>query len=221
MLPPSHSRHHALSDDQIQILMRLDPHNLLHAMFQFDLCLGLRPPELLGLVWNKVHLHEMTVRVDQQLSIRKKGLSIEIRPFTKNRKPRVLRFGSFVEELLSIVRETQDELRTAAGENWCDPYGLVFCHELGQPFSESEADTELFRLLANTSNPDVRLYNLRHTAATVVHYETGEVRPAQLLLGHASPEVTRKYYIDRDTRSKRIIANATNKYTKGILDNAT
>ena len=217
MMNPPRSNHHSVTEEQIRILMNLNPEVPLHALFQLDMLTALRPPEITGLPWKNVFFHTRSLKVSQQLSVRNHGKKYRIIPFTKNRKPHRLYFGPEAYRILNVVKEVQDIARLRAGSRWNDSYGLVFTDETGRPFSPKEADEELRRLMADTDNPDVRLYDLRHTAATAVHRETGNITLAQTLMNHSDPDVTRNYYLDRDTRSKRLSAKAINDYTKGAL----
>ena len=217
MQHPPRSRHHSITNEQIRIIKRLDPHNLMHAMFQITMYLGLRPKEAIGLTWSKVYLSSRYVRISQQLFFIDHSDRYELRPSTKTHRKRTLPLGPDAIQVFLTARIQQEKMKKASCGEWNNPLGLIFTHCDGRPFSEGEAEEELHRLMAGTSDPEIGFYDLRHTASTAAYRETSDISEVQKMMGHTNPNVTRNYYIDHDSRGKRTVAAAMNSYTEGSL----
>lgn len=218
MTYPLQSKHCSLSHDQIRVIKRLDPRASIHALIQLTMILGLRPKEALGLCWSTVHISGRCIRICKQLYNFKGTGQYELRPFTKTFRPRTLALGQDALRILLIVREQQEKDKSANPSGWSNPFRLVFTHHDGRPFTEEEVETELCHLMEEASLPHIRFYDLRHTAATAAQRELGDITAVQRMLGHTTPTVTEKYYVDRETRGKRTVAISVNAYTEGVLN---
>lgn len=97
-------------------------------------------------------------------------------------------------KIVGLLREHRkvwaaDKLK--AGTGWLRT-DLAFTDELGRPI-DPKADREEWRAVLAAAKVDHRrLHDMRHTAATMIH-AVSELGVAQEILGHSSPEMTRRY----------------------------
>ena len=79
------------------------------------------------------------------------------------------------------------------GAAWQDN-GLVFCRGDGRPLEATNLTPVLRRLLMKAGLPQIRIHDLRHTAATL-HLSRGEnPKVVQELLGHSNISLTMDTY---------------------------
>jgi integrase len=95
---------------------------------------------------------------------------------------------------------------------WCLRLGvpfeetaLIFANEEGRIADDRNIRDRYFRpILEKAGLPSIRLYDLRHTAATMMYIKTGfNVKAVQDLLGHASFALTMDTYTHAPDEPRR------------------
>ena len=161
------------------------------ARWSVALALGLRPSEALGLRWEDVDLDEGLLHVRQQLT-RQKGKGLVASSPKSEAGKRTLVLPATLLAQLKAHRKAQNEARLAAGDHWT-PSGYVFVQANGQPL-DSKADwLRWTALLDRAGVPRRRLYDARHSAATMLLAQKVEPRVVMALLGHSQISVTMRY----------------------------
>ncbi len=153
---------------------------------------GLRPGEALGLRWQDLDIRTGTLMVSHSLS-RGGGTWVLTEPKTARSRRRLDLSGPEL-AILAEHRQRQDAERAAAGSLWQDN-GLVFCTAIGTPLdARNVAQRVLGPALARAGLPPMRLYDLRHSCATLLLL--GGVNPKVVAdrLGHASVATTLDTY---------------------------
>jgi integrase len=143
--------------------------------------MGLRVGEAAGLRVKDLNFDDNRMTIEHTL-VYYKGKMIS--STTKNGKTRVLPISHFIVEDLKLA--VQDK----------DPEDLVFLSYLGQPVNTSRFGTHLWKkALKRASLPtDIRVHDLRHTAASLyINYGMSAVMVAELL-GHSNPAITLNVY---------------------------
>jgi len=157
---------------------------------------GLRPSEYLALRWNPdVDFERQIITVNRTI-IRVKNKWIFGEPKTQKSR----RMVPLVPELVNLLkshRVRQAEERLARGPAW-DDHGLVFCNEVGQPLDRSAILRHHFRpLLAKAGLDDsLRLYDLRHSCATLLFHRDIHPKLVSEILGHSSIQITLDTYTE-------------------------
>jgi integrase len=157
---------------------------------------GLRPGEALGLKWSD--LDGNVIRVQRALKEpRLKGETWRLeRPKTKQAVRSVPLMRSTV-DALKEYRKKQLELRLKAGEHWadgCDP-DLIFTTEIGTYLRKSNLHRRHFKpILKAAKLPDMRIYDLRHSAATILLALGENPKVVQERLGHRDVKLTLDTY---------------------------
>ena len=145
---------------------------------------GMRPSEYLALSWNDIDLDRGTVSVSRSLEWRKGGWQ-----FADTKRPqsrRVVKLQAWVVSALTKHRAKENEM---SGDD------LVFRAKRGGPIRESYFVRRYFKpLLATAGLPDIRLYDLRHTAATISLAAGVSPKVISEQLGHASVAFTLDVY---------------------------
>ena len=160
----------------------------LEAFYVLAVHTGMRPGELLGLKWEDVDLDRASLRINRALS---EGRFTT--PKTKKSRRRVDLSASGV-AALKAHRKRQNEERLKYAEMWRDQ-DLVFPSTVGTPLSHHNVVRAFKKLLKRADLPETtRLYDLRHTCATLLLSRNVHAKYVQELLGHASIALTLDTY---------------------------
>ncbi len=158
------------------------------ALYVLAVHTGMRPGELLGLKWEDVDLDRAGLQVNRALS----GGKLTA-PKTKRSRRRIDLSAASV-AALRAHRKRQLEERMRLSSLWRD-HGLVFPSTVGTPLSHRNVVRSFKDLLKRARLPQsIRLYDLRHTCATLLLGRNVHPKYVQELLGHASIALTLDTY---------------------------
>jgi integrase len=179
---------HSLTPEQARRFLDAARGERLEALYLVAVHAGLRPGELLALRWEDVDLDQAVLRVGRALS----GGEFTT-PKTKRSRRRIdLSAGSIA--ALKRHRTRQLEERMARAGLWQD-HGLVFPSSVGTPLSHRNVVRSFKTVLRHAGLPAaIRLYDLRHTCATLLLCRNVHPKYVQELLGHASIAQTMDTY---------------------------
>jgi integrase len=153
-------------------------------LFALAMTTGMRPSEYLALTWNDLNLNVGTISISRTLEWRKGGWQ-----FADTKRPlsrRVVKLQAWVLALLKA--HFSEDQRGCAGD-------LVFRAKRRGPIRESRFVQCYFKpLLESASLPAIRLYDLRHTAATLSLAAGVSPKVISEQLGHASVAFTLDVY---------------------------
>lgn len=157
------------------------PHGLI---FVFALLSGMRPEEYLGLQWADVDLERRTVQVNRALVWHKRSWSFEDTKTARSR--RTVSLPRPLVEKLKAHRRAQAEQRLKLGSSW-GALDLVFCSEIGSPLQIPNITYRYYRpILKKAELPHLRLYDLRHSCATLLLTADENPKVVSERLGHSS-----------------------------------
>jgi integrase len=158
------------------------------ALYVLALHTGMRPGELLGLKWEDVNFDEGGLQLNRALA----GKNLTA-PKTKRSRRRIdLSTASIA--ALKAHRKRQLEERMQKAGLWRD-HGLVFPSTVGTPLFHRNVVRAFKDLLKRAELPQsTRLYDLRHTCATLLLGSNVHPKYVQELLGHASIALTLDTY---------------------------
>jgi integrase len=160
-------------------------------LFELALATGMRPGEYLALQWKHVDLKAGTVRVERALVEGDGKLSFA--PPKTSRSRRTIPLPPSVTRALAAHKERQAAERPIP----LDGSGLVFPSEMGGTMNERNLLRRYFRptLAAAGLEPrKYRLYDLRHTCATLLLLAGENPKVVSERLGHASVTLTLDVY---------------------------
>jgi integrase len=164
----------------------------LEAYYLLSLTTGMRPGELRGLRWTDLDLARGTLRLQRTL-LRLPGQGwVEQEP--KTHQARAISLPALAVESLQRHRVAQLQARLAAGERWQD-MGLVFANSVGRPIEPQNILRRSFvPLLERAGLPRIRVYDLRHSAASLLLALGVHPKVVQELLGHSTIRLTMDTY---------------------------
>lgn len=163
-----------------------------YALFSLMIATGVRPGEALALKWPDVDFEHGKIHVQRTLTRNKEGWKLE-EPKT-NQSRRVIPLPKSVIQDLKSLRKRQIEEKLKAEEYTA--YGFVFAGGNGEPLLERNVVRRHFKpLLAKAGLPgSIRLYDLRHTCATLLLLAGENPKVVAERLGHASVTLTLDTY---------------------------
>lgn len=164
-------------------------------LFAFALATGMRPEEYLGLQWKDVDLKTGIVIVRRALIWRSVGGGWYFGEPKTTRSRRSIPLPASTLRALLVHRRQQAEERLKAGAAY-QQNDLVFATPEGGPLAPRNLKRRHFRpILERAKLPqDLRLYDLRHTCATLLLASNEHPKVVSERLGHASITLTLDVY---------------------------
>jgi integrase len=177
-----------LNSDQTRAFLKAAEGNRLEALYVVAVHTGMRPGEILALKWDDVDLDSGTLQLNRALS------DGEFNSPKTPRSRRRIKLTTGSVKALRAHRKRQLEERIQHAGLWKD-YGLVFPSTVGTPINHRNLARSFKALLKCAGLPQaVRLYDLRHTCATLLLFRNVHPKNVQELLGHASIALTLDTY---------------------------
>lgn len=158
------------------------------------LATGIRPSEALALQWSDVDWQRGSITIQRKLTrLRDNSWKFDEPKTSKSR--RSIPLPASLLEALKAHRKAQLEERMQWGKEWQD-YNLVFTSEGGTPVHERNLLRRYFKpVLTQAGLPaDLRLYDLRHTCATLLLADGENLKVVSERLGHSSITLTADVY---------------------------
>ncbi len=154
---------------------------------------GMRPEEYLGLQWKDINFENKSLSVRRALVVKKGGGFIFTEPKTKKSR-RSIPISNTLIKNLKAHRRKQLEERLKLGANY-QTFDLVFASEIGTPLLHGNLLRRHFKPIRDKANlPKIRLYDLRHTTATLLLSAGENPKVVSERLGHASIVLTLDTY---------------------------
>lgn len=164
-------------------------------LFAFALTTGMRPEEYLSLQWKDLDLKTGITSVQRTLIWRRKGGGWCFGEPKTPRSRRTIPLPASVVRALAAHRRHQAEERLKAGSNYTQ-HDLVFATSEGGPLMLRNLTRRHFKpILKRAGLPDsIRLYDLRHSCATLLLAAEENPKVVSERLGHASIVLTLDTY---------------------------
>lgn len=163
------------------------------ALYEFLVATGTRPSEALAVQWADLDLAAGTVTIQRSVTWLKGGQwSFQEPKTTKSR--RLIPLPPGLVATLAEHRRRQTERRLKTGSTW-QGRDLVFCTRTGGPLEARNVVRQFKRILRAAGLPEsVRLYDLRHTTATLMLAGGLSPKIAAERLGHSTVTLTMDTY---------------------------
>jgi len=161
-------------------------------IFEFALLTGMRPEEYLAVQWGDLDFERNTVQVRRAL-VRHKGKWSFNEPKTSRSRRTVILPSSLMPKL---KKHRYDQLtqKLRVRDIW-EEHDLVFCTVYGTPHSIPNLTYRYFRpLLIKAELPRIRVYDLRHTHATLLLAAEENPKVVAERLGHSTIVLTLDTY---------------------------
>jgi integrase len=165
----------------------------------------MRPSEIAGLKWESVDLAAGTLKVERARPSMG-GKTFESEHTKSDAGRRTYTLPTPLIERLRKHHTYQKELRLAVGpERWRES-GYVCTTEIGTPLNYRSIPRHFHKLVAQAGVPDMRVYDLRHTATSLMIDAGADIKAASEALGHSDPRITMRVYrhVRGDQRAQAI-----------------
>ena len=195
-----------LTPDQAAAFLDAAVFDTWKAFFSLMLSSGMRPSEALALKWSDVDFKKKRVTVCRSLT-RTAGGGWELQEPKTSRSRRTIPLpGAVIEDLQELKQKQEKEaaerkrviqwnLKGKETAEKYNEYGFVFAAENGEPMSDKNIYRRHFKpILRDAKLPEVRLYDLRHTCATLLLAAGENPKIVSERLGHASITLTLDTY---------------------------
>jgi integrase len=179
----------ALSAEECRRFLQAAKETEWFALYALALTTGMRPSEYLALKWTDLDWQRGAASVCRTIQHSKAGWLFD--DTKRKRSRRVVKLQDFVVEALTGLRNTQP----IASDTGCQvEQDLIFRSGTGSPLRQRIVKREFRRLLEAAGIRPIRLYDLRHTAATLAVAAGVSVKVISDQLGHASISFTLERY---------------------------
>jgi integrase len=189
-IPSPHCREMSvLNTDQARSFLRAAAHSPQECLFAVALTTGMRPSEYLALCWRDIDWDRGTVSVVRSIH-RHDGQWT----FTDTKRARSRRIVKLQTRVFGMLRQLRDGTHSFAVSDaaFAD---LIFTTVRGEPINEQYLVKKHFKpLLREAGLPNIRLYDLRHTSATLALTVGVAPKVVSEQLGHASAAFTLDTY---------------------------
>jgi integrase len=183
----------SLDKDQANIFVRRAEEERDGVLFKVALISGMRPGEYLGLTLPHIDWKSNEISVTQALTKDEAGKWVLGATKTRSGIRRIAMPPEAMQELRGYIDGPRRLLREFAGEAWQE-HNLVFPNQSGGYRAKSSV-RELFKSILRRSNlPPFRLYDLRHTMATLLLQADENVKVVSERMGHDGPVETLRTY---------------------------
>lgn len=193
-----------LTHEQIMKLIEGSKDSPIHIMILFNVVMGLRCSEIIGLKYSDVDFIHQKLHVCRQLgrNIRVSDEDLAPKTYTKQEKELKTRSSERTIDVPDIVydaiikeRKRYDTLKRRRKTAFQD-LGYICCSSYGRPRSKGYHFKEFKRLLKELDLPDIRWHDLRGTCATQLLLHGINPKAVAKNLGHAKEIVTVDNYAD-------------------------
>lgn len=204
-----------IPDDEVVKILAAATGTEYGARWSVALSLGLRPGEALGLRWENIDLKQGHLHVKEQLQ-RQTGKGLVLTSPKSASGVRSMVLPKTMLAALKAHKKMQTEARLAAGDHWEDS-GFVFTLPNGKGVDGKVDGDRWHKLLDKAEVPQRRLYDARHSAATLMLAQGIELRVVMALLGHSQVSVTMKY----QHAAGKLLIDASEKMEDGVWGSRT
>jgi len=179
-----------LTTDQARTFLKAASLSPQACLFAVALTTGMRPSEYLCLCWRDIDWNRGTVSIVRSLHKHEGQWTFEDTKRVRSR--RVVKLQTWVLELLRKLRDKDDRASETCDAAFAD---LIFATAHCEPINEEYLVKKHFKpLLREAGLPNIRLYDLRHTSATLALTVGVAPKVVSEQLGHASAAFTLDTY---------------------------
>jgi integrase len=188
----------ALSVEQAKKFLKKAEADEYGLLFELALVTGMRPEEYLALQWDDLDFHRDILSINRAL-VRKRKVGKEEKgwyfaePKTKQSR-RTIPLADYLMVKLKAHKKKQLEYRLKKGDKY-ENHNLVFTSSSGSPISIRNLERRHFKpILVAAKLPNIRLYDLRHSCATLLLIAGEHPKVVAERLGHANISLTLEVY---------------------------
>jgi integrase len=175
--------------DAIKIYNEATKDPYMHARIEIGMVSGLRPGEVLGLLWADVDWVERQLTIVRQVQrVKGKGLVFQS---VKQGKSRPIVLTDVQIDILRAHKSNQDLIRG----NWDVDENLIFPNSLGKKLDDKKDSLMWKQLLQRAGVPHYQRYQMRKTAFSTLSAELGDMRQLMDYSGHSQISTVMRSYV--------------------------
>jgi len=183
-----------LSIEQTKLFLKFALPTMYGTLLALAVTTGMRPSEYVGLKWQDIDWERGTVSIQRTLRKGPTG-QWEYGETKRSGSRRLIRLQNWVIEKLKQLKTSQLQNPTVDPEEWPEAVDLIFLSEWGRPVNVNSLVYKHFKpILKKAGLPNIRLYDLRHTAATLGLIVGVSPKVVSEQLGHTSVAFTLDVY---------------------------
>lgn len=186
-----------MSQEEVKSFLEVTDIGLHAEYFRTAVVTGMRPGELAGLSWPDIDFKNGTISVQRSLVWRGKvGEGWFLEPTKTERGRREITIPDSLVNALSELKKRQDARMKLAGDRYLN-HAFVFANKLGNPVYPGTFVKSVFKVaLVRAGLPKrIRLYDLRHTCATLLLKDGEHIKVVSERLGHSNVRMTLEIYV--------------------------
>lgn len=185
----------ALTPDEAGRFLTAASEDRLSVLFSLAITTGMRPEEYLALQWKDIDLEKGIATVQRALVWNRKGGGWTFTAPKTARSRRAIPIPASVVRALISHKRRQAEARLKVGADYQN-YELVFATREGTPIIPRNLLSRHFKPILKRAklSDSIRLYDLRHTCATLLLSANEHPKIVSERLGHASITLTLDTY---------------------------
>jgi integrase len=195
-LPQNHRQEmKALSPEEANRFLEAARQDKWFVIFSLAISTGMRPEEYLGLQWKDIDFKKGTATIQRALVWKRKGGGWSLQEPKTSKSRRTIPLPSSVVNELSVHRKKQLEERLRLGQAYQN-IDFVFATEIGTPLLPSNLTRRHFKPILKKAglSEKIRIYDLRHTCATLLLSNGTSPKVIAERLGHSSIVLTLDTY---------------------------
>jgi integrase len=201
---PQSARRVLTADEAKKLLLHVQGDRVA-APYRMALTLGLRQGEIIGLRWIDLDLDGRSLRVQQ--TIQRVGETVHVQEPETSRSKRTLPLTDTLVTVLKAHRDVQAIERRQA-EPWQES-GLVFTSTVGMALDGRNLTRQFKQHLPAAELPEeIRFYDQRHTAASLLLADNVPLLAVSQMLEHALTSTTLNTYAHLLPGTERVTADA-------------
>ena len=179
-----------LNVEQSRVFLETALKTHLGPVFAVALTTAARPSEYLALKWQDIDWEQGTISIARTLEKVREGWR-----FAEPKRARSRRVIKLQEWILELLRGLQAKTKPKpAGSSWPGAVELIFTTPSGRPIHGDKLAMKFKSVLEQADLPMIRLYDLRHTGATLALAASVPPKVVSEQLGHASAAFTLDVY---------------------------
>ncbi len=184
----------AMDQDQVKLLLEATPEGRWKTLFSLAFATGARPAEYLALEWSDVDWTTRQISISKTLFRPRGGGWQFATPKTETSVRRV----ELPDEMIRLLKShqvDQQEERSWAGDRWEFRHNFVFTNKFGGPLHGPFVSAAFKTHLRKANLPThFRLYDARHSCATLLMLDGVEAKIVADRLGHSTTMLTLDTY---------------------------
>jgi integrase len=187
----------SMSQQEVRSFLEITDTGIHAEYFRTAVVTGMGPGELAGLRWQDIDFEHETIAVQRSLVWKDRDIDgwMLVSPKTERGK-REITIPKSLANALAELKKQQDWRISWAGDRYQND-GFVFADEWGRPVHSKWLGRYVFKVaLVRAGLPrTIRLYDLRHTCATLLLKDGEHIKVVSERLGHSNVRITLEIYI--------------------------